>query len=239
MDLRSTSSGETAATFAVRPLTPLVFTALLSLGSNVSSAANPSDVTNGRVRVVLTGGPGGGKTTAADLFRRELGDRVVIVPEAATLLFSGGFPRTSEPHAVRAAQRAIFHVQRNLEDVQSALFPHRILLCDRGTIDGGAYWPGEPEDFFHTQGTTLQNELTRYDAVIFFETAAAGGMSIEGGNPTRIESNEAAIALDHKLRGLWASHPRFVLVPHNPSFFKKITFGLASIESIVAQLSGK
>jgi predicted ATPase len=194
--------------------------------------------TNGRVRLVLTGGPGGGKTTAADLYRRELGDRVVIVPEAATLLFSGGFPRVSDPLAVRAAQSAIFHVQRNLEDVQSAQYPNRILLCDRGTIDGGAYWPSEPDDFFRSQGTTLQNELARYDAVIFFETAAAGGMSIlEGGNPTRIESNDAAVALDRRLRALWAEHPRFVLVPHNPSFFKKITFGLASIESIVAQLS--
>src|SRR6186713_3191320 len=45
-----------------------------------------------RCRIVLTGGPGGGKTTAADLFRREIGDRVVIVPEAATILFAGGFP---------------------------------------------------------------------------------------------------------------------------------------------------
>jgi hypothetical protein len=59
------------------------------------------------------------------------------------------------------------------------------------------------------------------------------------GNPTRIESNEAAVRLDHKLRTLWSLHPRFVLVPHNPSFFKKITFGLASIESIVAQLSAR
>lgn len=195
-----------------------------------------SEPTNGRLRVVLTGGPGGGKTTAADLFRRELGDSVVLVPEAATLLFSGGFPRVNDPLAVRSAQRAIFHVQRNLEDVQSALFPNRILLCDRGTIDGGAYWPDEPHDFFKSLGTTLEAELDRYDAVIFFETAAAGGMSIEGGNPTRIESNDAAVALDRRLRSLWQSHPRFVLVPHNPSFFKKITFGLASIESIVAQL---
>lgn len=41
-------------------------------------------------RVVLTGGPGGGKTTAADLDRREIGDEVVVVPEAATLLYFGG-----------------------------------------------------------------------------------------------------------------------------------------------------
>lgn len=199
--------------------------------------ADSSNNNNGRVRVVLTGGPGGGKTTAADLFRRELGERVVLVPESATLLFMGGFPRVAEPHAVRSAQTAIFHVQRNLEDVQSALFPDRILLCDRGTVDGGAYWPGEPTDFFHSVGTSLEAELARYDAVIFFETAAAGGMGIEGGNPTRIESNAQAVALDHKLRSLWSLHPRFVLVPHNVSFFKKITFGLASIESIVAQLS--
>jgi hypothetical protein len=38
-------------------------------------------------------------------------------------------------------------VQRNLEDVQAALYPERVLLCDRGTVDGAAYWPGEPHHF--------------------------------------------------------------------------------------------
>jgi len=192
---------------------------------------------NGRCRVVLTGGPGGGKTTAADLFRREIGDRVVVVPEAATLLFSGGFPRADDELARKAAQKAIFHVQRNLEDVQSALFPGRVLLCDRGTVDGAAYWGGDPAQFFSSLGTSLDEELARYDAVIFFETAAVGHMSIEGGNPVRNENLDQAIALDKRLRSLWAQHPRFSLVPHNASFFKKIIFGLALIESIVGQLS--
>ncbi len=191
---------------------------------------------NGRCRIVVTGGPGGGKTTAADLFRREIGERVVVVPEAATLLFSGGFPRTIEPNARAAAQRAIYHVQINLEDVQSARYPDRILLCDRGTADGAAYWPGQPEEFFEAVGSTLEQELARYDAVIFFETAAAGGISVEGGNPTRIESNEEALALDRRLRAVWSRHERFMVVPHNPSFVKKILFGLATLESIVAQL---
>ena len=191
---------------------------------------------NGRCRIVLTGGPGGGKTTAADLFRREIGDRVVVVPEAATLLFGGGFPRSTEPLAVHAAQRAIYHVQRNLEDVQSAHFPERILLCDRGTIDGAAYWPDEPHHFFDAVGSSLERELARYDAVIFFETAAAGGFQIEGGNPIRKETTDEAVALDRKLRALWSRHPRFVLVPHNPSFFKKISFGLAVLDGIVAEL---
>ena len=192
--------------------------------------------TNGRCRIVVTGGPGGGKTTAADLFRREIGERVVIVPEAATLLFSGGFPRSPEIHARQSAQCAIYHVQKNLEDVQSALYPQRILLCDRGTLDGAAYWPDAGQTFFDAVGSTEQAELDRYDAVIFFESAAVGGLSVEGGNPTRIESNEQALALDRRLRAIWSKHSRFVVVPHNPSFVKKIMFGLAALESIVAQL---
>ena len=190
-----------------------------------------------RCRIVLTGGPGGGKTTAADLFRREIGERVVIVPEAATLVFSGGFPRSPHPPAVMATQRAIYHVQRNLEDVQAALYPGRILICDRGTIDGAAYWPGGDGDYFTTLGTTHEEELARYDGVIFFESAAVGGMGIEGGNPVRNESLEEAVLLDTKLRALWQAHPRFIVVRHNPSFFKKISFGLAVLDGMVSELS--
>lgn len=191
---------------------------------------------NGRCRIVLTGGPGGGKTTAADLFRREIGERVVVVPEAATLLFAGGFPRSEEPHARRSVQCAIYHVQRHLEDVQSALYPDRILLCDRGTLDGAAYWPDDPAGFYRAVASSEEQELARYDAVIFFESAAVGGIAIEGGNPTRIESNEQAVELDRRLRAMWSKHPRMVVVPHNPSFVKKIMFGLALLESMVAQL---
>lgn len=186
-------------------------------------------------RVVLTGGPGGGKTTAADLYRREIGDEVVVVPEAATLLYLGGFPRAGEDGVRRATQQAIYHVQLNLEDAQSAHYQSRVLLCDRGTVDGAAYWPGNPEEFFVHLGTSLEKELLRYDAVIFFETAAVGGISIEGGNSMRIESIEQALQIDRKLKSLWSQHPHFVFVPHDKSFIKKVNTGLGELAKIVSQ----
>lgn len=185
-------------------------------------------------RVVLTGGPGGGKTTAADLYRREIGDEVVVVPEAATLLYSGGFPRIGSPEVRQATQRAIYNVQVNLEDVHAAHYSSRVLLCDRGTVDGAAYWSEDPLSFFTQMGTTHKAELARYDAVIFFETAAVGGISIEGGNPMRIESLQEALALDAKLKSLWSSHPRFIFVPHQSSFIQKVMLGLDELAKVVA-----
>lgn len=185
-------------------------------------------------RIVLTGGPGGGKTTAADLFRREIGEKVVVVPETATMLFTGGFPRVGEPKARAATQGAIFHAQVALEDIHGALYPGRVLLCDRGTIDGAAFWPEEaPEGFFETMGTTLEEELGRYDAVIFFESAAVGDISIEGGNPARTESNEQARQLDMRLRETWSKHPNFHFIPHSTSFLAKLQDGLAQLQNIV------
>lgn len=187
-----------------------------------------------RYRIVLTGGPGGGKTTAADLFRREIGERIVVVPETATMLFTGGFPRAGEPKARASTQQAIFHAQVALEDIQRALYPGRVLLCDRGTIDGAAFWPeSAPRGFFETLGTTLSDELLRYDAVIFFESAAVGDISIEGGNPARTETNQEARQLDMRLRELWSKHPNFNFVPHSPSFFAKLQAGLGVLQGII------
>jgi predicted ATPase len=208
----------------------------MTQGESDAASRQPPAPENGRCRIVLTGGPGGGKTTAADLFRREIGERVVVVPEAATLLFSGGFPRTIDARARRAAQQAIYHVQTQLENVQSALYPERVLLCDRGTIDGAAYWPDDAAGFFAAVGSSERAELERYDAVLFFESAAVGNISIEGGNPTRVETNAEAVALDARLRELWSKHPRFAVVPHHPSFVKKIMLGLALLDNLVAQL---
>jgi len=200
------------------------------------SPISPISPTPHRCRIAVTGGPGGGKTTAVDLFRREMGEGVVVVPEAATMMFMGGFPRYPETDAVRSAQLAIYHVQRNLEDIQAARYPDQILLCDRGTIDGAAYWPEDRGDFFESLETSIEAELARYDGVIFFESAAVGGLGIEGGNPMRRESLAEAVVLDTKLRGYWSQHGNFIVVRNNECFSKKISYGLAILDEMVSDL---
>jgi predicted ATPase len=188
-------------------------------------------------RIVVTGGPGAGKTTAVDMFRRELGDHIVVVPESATMLYQGGFPRVNESKAQKTVQRAIYFLQKNLEDTQTDLYPGRVLLCDRGTLDGEAYWPGTSEEYFRYLGTHREAEFKRYDAVLFLESAAVGGISIEGGNRFRVESVEQAARVDKKLKEIWQGHPHFAFVPHHPSFLTKILTGLESLRSILSKLA--
>src|SRR5262250_2796773 len=102
--------------------------------------------THVRRRVVLTGGPGAGKTAVLELIRQSFCEHVKVLPESAGIVFGGGFPRDHKAELQKAAQRAIFYVQRELETAANADNP-AVVLCDRGTVDGAAYWPG-PEDLW-------------------------------------------------------------------------------------------
>jgi predicted ATPase len=119
-------------------------------------------------RVVLTGGPGAGKTAVVELIRLFFCDHVKTLPEAAGMVFGGRFPRSASTLVRQAAQRAIYHMERELEaaaDAENAA----VVLCDRGTVDGAAYWAGEG-DLFSAVGTTRAIEMARYDAVIHLRT---------------------------------------------------------------------
>ena len=58
--------------------------------------------------VVVTGGPGAGKTAVLELLRHRVCEHVVILPEAAGIVFGGGFPRHATLAGRKASQRAIF-----------------------------------------------------------------------------------------------------------------------------------
>lgn len=169
-------------------------------------------------RIVLTGGPGAGKTAVLELMRKTLCEHVKAVPEAAGVVFGGGFPRGDELEVRRAAQRAIYFIQRELETATLAT-NSAIALCDRGTIDGFAYWPG-PDDLWAALGTSHDAELARYDAVIHLRTP-----SLDGGynrqNPLRRESAAEAAAIDARIAEAWAGHPRRYEVGSMPDFLAK------------------
>jgi len=187
-------------------------------------------------RIVITGGPGGGKTTALDLIRREFAGQIASVPEAATMVFGGGIARTEHPLEITSQQITIFNLQKNLEDVQRTMHPDCLILCDRGSLDGLAYWPDSEENFFEKMNTSLEKEIERYDAVIFFETAAKSGQSIRSNNPTRNESEQKAIALDKKLQKIWSRHPNYNFVGSSESFIQKVIFGISTIEDVINKI---
>jgi predicted ATPase len=173
-----------------------------------------------RRRIALTGGPGAGKTALLEMVRQTFCAHVRILPEAAGIVFGGGFPRESDVGCQRAAQRAIYHVQRELESAGEA-HDAAIVLCDRGTVDGWAYWPPAGEDFFAAVGTTAQRELARYDAVLHLRTpAAVDGYNHD--NPLRTESAEAAARIDARIATAWKMHPRRFVVDASPTFVVKV-----------------
>ncbi len=65
-------------------------------------------------RIVVTGGPGAGKTAVLELIGRAMCHHVHVLPESASIVFGGGFPREAREAVLRPAQRAIYYVQREL-----------------------------------------------------------------------------------------------------------------------------
>jgi predicted ATPase len=171
-----------------------------------------------RRRIVLTGGPGAGKTAVLELVRHSFCRHVMVLPESASILFRGGFPRGEHPAVRRAAQRAIFHVQRELERAADERDGEAVVLCDRGTVDGAAYWPG-PEDFWQSVGTSRAAELARYDLVLHLRVPA--GAAYNHDNPVRVESAAEAAAADERIARVWDGHPHRVFIESTVDFMEK------------------
>jgi len=169
-------------------------------------------------RVVLTGGPGAGKTAVLEFVSLAFCRHVTLLPEAAGILFRGGFPRNSSNTRLRAVQKAIFHVQNQLEE-GTVEENAAIVVCDRGTPDGGAYWPG-PDSLWDAVGSTLEEQLARYDRVIHLRTPSDGnGYNFR--NPLRVESPREAMEIDRRIAEVWSAHPRYVEVPATDDFLEK------------------
>ncbi|MCA9688547.1 MAG: ATP-binding protein [Nannocystaceae bacterium] len=183
--------------------------------------------------VAVTGGPGAGKTAILEMALRSFCAHVGVLPEAASVVFGGGFPRHSTDIARRAAQRAIYHVQREIEAVVVGERQVAVGLCDRGTVDGVAYWPGSAASYWEELGTTAEAELRRYAAVIHLETPAAD-QGYNHQNALRVESPTEARALDRRILAAWAGHPNHAVVSSADDFVQKAA---RALELVRAQLS--
>jgi predicted ATPase len=183
-------------------------------------------------RIVLTGGPGAGKTIVSAAVAAARPDRFVRVPEAATQMYDLLSTRWDhlDLSGRRDVQRRIYRLQREQEDRIAAEFPGRVLLLDRGTIDGSAYWPDGPDNYWRDLATTREAELARYDRVIWMQTAAAvGAYDGHSSNPCRFEDAAAALASGELLRRLWEGHPDLIVVDAYPTLDEKI----AAVERVL------
>lgn len=184
-------------------------------------------------RVVLTGGPGAGKTAVLELIRQSFCSHVKVLSEAASVVFGGGFPREDDVACLRSAQRAIYHVQRELE-VIGEHHGAAIVLCDRGTLDGLAYWPGSLDEFWSSLNTTRDLELARYAAVIHLRTPAED-QGYNYRNPLRTETATAAAAIDDRIAQAWESHPKRFVVESSADFLDKAARALEILRAEVPE----
>jgi hypothetical protein len=159
-------------------------------------------------------------------------DHVVVLPEAAGIVFGGGFPRRPSDIGREAAQRTIFRVQRELERLAIEERTAAVILCDRGTIDGAAYWPGDLDSFFRDNGTSEQAELARYSAVVDLRTPLATN-GYNHSNALRIESAAEAAAIDATILDLWKEHPRRHVVESTSDFLEKVAQVMALVRDEV------
>ncbi|MCL2046871.1 MAG: AAA family ATPase [Oscillospiraceae bacterium] len=182
-------------------------------------------------KIVITGGPCGGKTTALSRIEKHftgLGYHVVFVNETATEMMSNG----SAPWIGENVnfQNALMHLQYYKEGIYSGWANHLdydkvLLVCDRGLLDNKAYMTEEEFESILTIMQTNEIELRdNYDAVFHLVTAANGAEEFytTSNNENRIESIDQAITLDNKIISAWTGHPHFRVIDNNRDFELKI-----------------
>lgn len=164
--------------------------------------------------IVLTGGPGGGKSTLIEELRRDSiwASRFVSLPET---VHYARFVNVSPDE--RLFQRVMVQLQMAIEeglDRALGLADPRPIICHRGSLDPLAFWQQRnwPEkEFYEFTGTHIDEHYLRYTAVIHLVTAADGAVQAYARWPDahRPEEVEEAIRIDRWLQQAWSNHPHY------------------------------
>ncbi len=195
--------------------------------------------------LLLTGGPGGGKTEAAAWLKKKLeeeGFGVVAVPEAATELLLAGLDwrNSMENSDFQKAQLELGLFREELyKQYASKLYnPNVIMLCDRGVLDGSGFI--EPELFARTlqeKGLDRNELLKRYDAVFHLETAGRNNDNFYTlkNNKARIETASEAAAEDEVLVQTYKDHPYHVVIHSQKDVEAKFEHLLDEVNQFLAK----
>lgn len=196
-------------------------------------------------KIVITGGPCGGKSSAQKYVKayfEERGYTVLFVPETATELITGGV-------APWTCGKNVDHqkCQMKLQLTKEAVFEYAastmpkdkiLIVCDRGAIDNCAYMNDEEfEETLHYINKNAVELRDGYDAVFHLVTAADGAEAYytTENNAARTETVEEAIALDRRLIAAWCGHPHLRVIDNSTDFKGKMERLLAEIASFLGE----
>ena len=202
-------------------------------------------------KIVLTGGPCAGKTTAlswiVNNFERS-GWKVLTVNEAATELIKAGMG-PCDFMSVLGFQEALMRMQifkenmteKNAAKLAKAVDPGKILIvCDRGICDNHAYLSdGDYAKVLRRVRLTQQKAFERYDAVFHLVTAADGAEEFYtlSNNEARSEDVEQARRLDHLTQNAWIGHPHLRVIRNEKgkTFEQKLQKLMAEIAVVLGE----
>ena len=196
-------------------------------------------------KIVITGGPCAGKTTALSWIANNLpnkGYRVLFVPETATELITGGVaPWTCGTNAdYQLCQMELQLKKEALFERAAATMPAKkvLIVCDRGTLDNKAYMNNEEFGLVLDQMGSNEVELRdRYDAVFHLVSAAKGAEQFytTENNAARTETVEQAAALDDRVIAAWTGHPHLRIIDNATEFENKLKRLIKEISTFLGE----
>ncbi len=196
-------------------------------------------------KIVLTGGPCAGKTTAMSWIQSnftKMGYTVLFVPETATELITGGVtPQTCGSNAdyQKCQMKLQLEKEKIFEQGASTMPVSKVLIvCDRGALDNKAYMSSL--DFAAVISSLGCNEVElrdSYDAVFHMVTAAKGAKQFytTANNAARTETAEQAAELDDKLIAAWTGHPHLRIIDNAAGFEDKLKKLMAEIAAFLGE----
>lgn len=185
------------------------------------------------LKIALTGGPCGGKTTSIQAIEEEFkekGYHVIVVPEAATILINSGIrPFGNNALTMDGFQKYVMETQLFLEEqatkAAKEIDAPTIIVCDRGLLDDKAYVSDETFKKLIKEFNVTQFELlNRYNLVIHLTTAADGKEEYytTSNNGARIETPEEARQKDRRTLESWLGHDNLKIMGNDTDFETKI-----------------